>query len=416
MTDTKPLRTVPFHYLSAAPVTPPPSSRSSKKPASSRRSKPHDPQTTRDDLAKLGIKVKDFAYESLLPPVKPWRPLQIQPSLKRPGDDDEAHERRKRLRRESTEPVLEEEEMRAAMLASNRHQTRRRGFADLNREGNPSETEVPKLFSQLSDASFDASQPPALTMSQSQSQSQQTEPLVVTPIVTPNGSYDWSARAPSKGTPYTDMEKNNAESQFVPPIVLSYEDLGLHPPTEVAAPQADELPTARVEYKRAPSSSLQSQQTAVRFPTVADASPTPGRVFARPTPRRSLECGISVSSLPTPPRSRYRLRSRLGAPAQPRAAPIPATNKRKRSTSTLKANASKPSSTVPPTAYPRGKGRAKSTQESRLEAVEPIATKLSLAKKTSTPALAKSKSTAPPPPPPPAARRSTRSRGANPAS
>jgi hypothetical protein len=55
------------------------------------------PQPTPTDLAKLGIKVRDFAYESTLPPVRSvyLQPQQIQPSIP------------KRVCREDTEPMDE---------------------------------------------------------------------------------------------------------------------------------------------------------------------------------------------------------------------------------------------------------------------------------------------------------------------
>ncbi len=56
-----------------------------------------DPQPTSEELARLGVRVRDFVYDTTLPPVRPVyrQPRQIQPSIPR------------QLQREDTEPVDE---------------------------------------------------------------------------------------------------------------------------------------------------------------------------------------------------------------------------------------------------------------------------------------------------------------------
>ncbi|KAF8076650.1 hypothetical protein FPV67DRAFT_1664906 [Lyophyllum atratum] len=105
-----------------------PSSKPISKPAST-APVDIDPQSQghADTLARLGIKVRDFAYESKLPPIRPFRPRQIQPGPRplkrnrRDGEDDDVfyinpktgHEegsssKKARLEREITEPDIQQ--------------------------------------------------------------------------------------------------------------------------------------------------------------------------------------------------------------------------------------------------------------------------------------------------------------------
>jgi hypothetical protein len=79
----------------------------------------HDPQPTSGELARLGVRVRDFVYDTTLPPVRPVyrQPRQIQPSIPRqlqredtePVDESQSQSMgsRQTLGRTLTEPVLE---------------------------------------------------------------------------------------------------------------------------------------------------------------------------------------------------------------------------------------------------------------------------------------------------------------------
>lgn len=56
-----------------------------------------------DTLARLGIKARDFAYESTLPPIRPYRVRQVQPGL---GDGKSSVPKGPKLERQATEPDL----------------------------------------------------------------------------------------------------------------------------------------------------------------------------------------------------------------------------------------------------------------------------------------------------------------------
>lgn len=140
-------------------------------------------QPTATDLAKYGIKVRDFALESTLPPIAPvyLHPKQIQPNpgVLRPWQDNMAQSSSqagdgRKLENHPTQSLLIQPQPSGV--------TRQRGFVDL-RDYDTDNDELPE--SQDSSI-YTLSQPPL-----SYSQTQEYEEYVKTPIVTPNGSLQW---------------------------------------------------------------------------------------------------------------------------------------------------------------------------------------------------------------------------------
>ena len=126
-------------------------------------------QPTAEQLAKLGITVRDFAYESTLPPVAPvyFLPKQIQPDP-RVTRQEQGHPL-PLFRQLSVNPS--ETDGQAAPPAGG--VTRQRGFSDL-RDYGPYCIDIP-------DSQESGSQP-SLAYS---------DEYVKTPVVTPNGSLQW---------------------------------------------------------------------------------------------------------------------------------------------------------------------------------------------------------------------------------
>ena len=111
-------------------------------------------QPTTEQLAKFGITVRDFAYESTLPPIAPvyFLPKQIQPDP--------------RVTRAEPGPLsLSRQQSDAGGVI-----TRQRGFSDL-RDYSPYYVDTPESLSQPCSQGFDE--------------------YIKTPVVTPNGSLQW---------------------------------------------------------------------------------------------------------------------------------------------------------------------------------------------------------------------------------
>ncbi|KAF8351650.1 hypothetical protein F5887DRAFT_938491 [Amanita rubescens] len=111
-------------------------------------------QPTPEQLAKFGITVRDFAYESTLPPIAPvyFLPKQIQPDP--------------RVTRAEPSPLSLSRQLSDAAQPSG-GVTRQRGFSDL-RDYSPYYVDIPES--------------PC---------SQGIDEYVKTPVVTPNGSLKW---------------------------------------------------------------------------------------------------------------------------------------------------------------------------------------------------------------------------------
>lgn len=189
-----------------------------------------DSQQALDDLlASYGIKVRDFAYESTLPPIAPVRflPRQIQPGLKRVRQGEEENPfiqspprdtgaegsnfiKKLKLGREVTEPDLQ---------SSSLPPTRARGFTNLDDYDHSTESQLIST-SQQSDW---PSQPPL-----QYDDSQEFEPYIDTPLVTPNGSLQW----PVANTSSIPASQLDTASQDAASELLSYSQLGFTHPDE----------------------------------------------------------------------------------------------------------------------------------------------------------------------------------------
>lgn len=265
-------------------------------------------QPTTTDLASLGVKVRDFAYESTLPPVRPvyLHPRQIQPgieSLKRPrveGEEDDLNvqgeigrdPKKTKVIRTLTEPVLDE--------TSNSLPTRARGFTDIN-DYDPEDEFLGYSSQQAGYASTSQSQPPPQYF-----ESQESEPYVDTPLVTPNGSLHWKVTETSN-IPTSQMD---TESQAIVPEVLSYSQLGF--------PQDDSMDPSQQEETR---TNLSSPLSEIPSPSPM-TSPSPLQRRKPPVP--SSAPGSHISNSPqdalhvsTPPNTRYHLRKRMALTTQP---------------------------------------------------------------------------------------------------
>jgi hypothetical protein len=236
---------------------------------------PKEEQIKAPELAKLNIKVRDFAFEGTLPPIAPFHrtiypPVQVQAGprpLKRPRQHDDPFydgfsqpvagpsqpvalgsgrlegRKSKPLERENTEPADPNQPP---------PPLRQRGYADLTQYQPASQSQSqsqPQPQPQPYPAADNSPRtptrlPPIYTNSQSQNPwtpdyssqsqplpqfefSQESEPYIDTPLVTPNGSLQW---------PATDIEINSipesqmdTESQIPPPEILTYSQLGFSP-------------------------------------------------------------------------------------------------------------------------------------------------------------------------------------------
>ncbi|KAK0461988.1 uncharacterized protein EV420DRAFT_1242894, partial [Desarmillaria tabescens] len=204
-----------------------------------------------EDLAKFGIKARDFAYESKLPPIPPFRRKPPQSGLMRSpkrlrrfGEEDVDNEdvfsagKKPKLQRVDTEPVIEEPPSQ-----------RMPAYSDI--------TKLPPLL-------LPSSQPPIYD-------SQESEPYVDTPLVTPNGSLNWGF----KDTSSIPASQLDTASQATIPDLISMAQLGLARLVDLQKDDMDIEPVA------------------VSVPN----SPTPASVTA---PRLASPCPIRAPSPPIP--------------------------------------------------------------------------------------------------------------------
>ena len=139
-------------------------------------------QPTVGMLASLGIKVRDFAYESKLPPIQPIyrHPRQIQPAVVKrqwteSGEDhpfsqssSQPETSQKKLERTATEPAISP----APDLTD---------VDDYEYDSLHTDSQQPEIY------------PESQQMPPSIFESQESEPHVDTPLVTPKGSLQWPA-------------------------------------------------------------------------------------------------------------------------------------------------------------------------------------------------------------------------------
>lgn len=327
---------------------------------------PKEKQVTPAELAKLGIKVRDFAYECVLPPIPPYirgraqvivgrvpaprlqpneneedsDPFRAGPSQpkasfsKKPASQNRGRGKARSVERESTEP--DDSQLPPP--------SRERGYVDILTEYQPAFQSQPDAHSPRT--------PPALaplyTNSQSQSiwapeyssQSQsipsfaysQESNYIDTPLVTPNGSLQWPE--PEIGSaPISQMD---TDSQLPAVELLSYSQLGFTPiESQMESPSQSSMPPPLIRSSSSPLSAPPSSP----LPTVALApevrqrhsvgraisSPSPTRPSRSRSPRRRRRdespASSPLSDLLPSPQPRYNLRKRRAASpeAQPSA-------------------------------------------------------------------------------------------------
>jgi hypothetical protein len=259
-------------------------------------------------LASLGIKVRDFAFESKLPPIQPIyrHPRQIQPAVVRttlkrqwvePGEDDffsqsssQPETSQKKLERTSTEPAIL--------------------FA-------PDSTDI-------DDYEYDGLQQPndypgSQQMPLSIFESQESEPYVDTPLVTPQGSLQWAV-ADTSSIPASQLD---AESQFTALEPASHSSFSSKPSTTLnpTSPLASALSLASIDDSLNSSPPPPCGKTTTGLdqqpvdPTYDAHAPTMPRAL---TMRYHLRRRPVTSSSPLPTKSPSRLHN-----LRPRSAVIP---------------------------------------------------------------------------------------------
>lgn len=349
---------------------------------------PEEEQIKPSDLARYRVKVRDFAYESSLPPIAPYvrkmrAPLQVQAGprlLKRARQEYDREyddpfragpsqmravssgtgisrpgaKRSKPLGREVTEPVEGSQPL-----------MRERGFEDLTEyeAASQSQSQSQPTIESISSRPHPRtpiSLPPLYTNAQSQNTwnpdysspsqqpphfaySQESEPYIDTPLVTPNGSLQWPE--PDVRINSTTDSQMDTDSQLPPPDLFSYSQMGLtHPQSQIdnASPsQPGESQTLPPPNRRCPSSPL-SSVPASPLPvfTSPKASPGPSTGPSCPppsspspltrSPRRTEESEPPSTTVGSSSRSRsrspprYNLRKRQATSPARASAPPPA--------------------------------------------------------------------------------------------
>ncbi len=288
-----------------SPSSPPPS-------PGRRQPSPQRPPMSSEELARIGIKVRDFAYESKLPPIQPYRRPQVQPASPRrlahkQATDQDVGQAASKLARVMTEPVDESSQPR-----------RERAYENMDVDFPP--LMMPAEITQDQDWYIPQSQPPL-------TDSQESDPYVDTPLVTPNGSLQWI-----RDTTCIPASQLDTESQQPAPEMLSFAQLGFSQPDDDAmdvdlAPAFSRKTDSRLASPLTPLSSLSSISTPHSSPSPVPSprynlrkrpSPPPPAVQSRsrPATRRPPNSGriaqqkAAVSPRPRPVRKLARSTSR----------------------------------------------------------------------------------------------------------
>jgi hypothetical protein len=271
-------------------------------------------------LAKYGIKVRDFAYESTLPPINPvyFLPKQIQPDpgVLRPSQGPAPQP-------SSSSGVTKQIEKPPAELSIQLPGfVRQRGFFDL-RDYDADNDDLPDSQS----SSCMLLQPPP-------SYSQESDEYVKTPIVTPNGSLQWQdvdstpfqldncpplrplsfsqARTPTQG----ELGNKETTSTTPSPLSSSHSSFCISP-----SPVSTSLPKCRLRRRsshttRARQSHLGKDST----PTTVATSPA-SRYYLRK--RRNSPTASSTSKPATRSRLGLGAVSPFPKPSQSTTSPLP---------------------------------------------------------------------------------------------
>ncbi|KAJ7572528.1 hypothetical protein C8J56DRAFT_989366 [Mycena floridula] len=174
-------------------------------------------QPSVEELAELGIKVRDYIHDNPLPKIPSYRPTQIQPGLasyKRAGQDEEENSqgssKRQRLTLQRTEPVIRPNAL-----------SRARGFVNINNSFDSNEHEQHGFSQQTDSPPSPQSQLPQLGFIDSQD----SDEYINTPLVTPHGSLQWNVTDTS-AIPASQLDE---VLQPEAPEPLSYSQLGFSP-------------------------------------------------------------------------------------------------------------------------------------------------------------------------------------------
>ncbi|KAJ3567566.1 hypothetical protein NP233_g6286 [Leucocoprinus birnbaumii] len=276
-------------------------------------------------LLELGVKVRDFGYESTLPPVPTvyLQPRQIQPSVpKDVNDPNDPHyileeERKKKvytiestrkIQRTPTEPVLESD-----LLPPRRTLPKIRRTDALLDIGSQFDSEpqsqplpsYPALPYDITNTSQAASQPiPGLTMD-----SQQTEPWVDTPIVTPNGSLQWPEEPTSSTSPSTATQPKVVDLSASPPNPSMASEMSSTAGSDSQVPPEPEtMSYAQMGFappdSQAPISEGSAVESSMPIPSSLDRKEPNTSAVPRPSsPKRDMTPTNAIGRVePTPPR------------------------------------------------------------------------------------------------------------------
>ncbi|KAF8622087.1 hypothetical protein AX15_007231 [Amanita polypyramis BW_CC] len=243
-----------------------------------------------EQLVGLGIKVRDFAYESSLPPIAPvyFLPKQIQPDPRMTMPSQSPLLPLQLLHRLAPFPTGDSKKLGKKPTESTIRSsgvTRQRGFSDL-RDYGPCSDDVPD--SQDSSPSHSQPQP-------SLSYSQNCDEYVKTPVVTPNGSLQWQ----DAGTDDASLLKPDTS---VPIRPLSYSQHEESPRKEELFATPSPLSPANSSFSMSPSP-MPSSKPILHKHRALRRSPRPIRA------RQSLRSKDPVTSSPASA-SRYYLRKR----------------------------------------------------------------------------------------------------------
>lgn len=328
------------------------------------------PQLSPEALARHGIKVRDFAYESNLPslPSIPRvrqlslaaRPLKRTKRQNEQSDDvfaidasqsdaanpfraslltlDHDHgtsrgipNKSKSLERKSTEPAIIPERQRQRPF-------RDVGYVDLSQHASGSQAvqrsalNTPTPITPTPNRIYTSSPmtlpfPFSTTFPSLAGESQGTEPSIDTPLATPKGSQTWPTIA-------TDVPASQLDGESQPPVTedMTYSQLGFSASSQVLEPNLDldgrdtlspnsprptepastppQPPPRRLNGVRASSPSSPSPRNrAIRLPTSPDAQSSSQNVVPTTTPRYFLrKHGTPVQASATSPASPHRKR------------------------------------------------------------------------------------------------------------
>ncbi|KAL0949258.1 hypothetical protein HGRIS_009336 [Hohenbuehelia grisea] len=275
---------------SVTPATPPPKPRPARNQGPTKSDHP-----SAEELERLGIKVRDFAYESTLPPIAPWVHRQILPSV---GP-----------RRENTEPDIEQSQSQSlddddelSDVSPNEFSRITSWTSRLGKRPRPSIQ--PSHFAT----------PPQKQPSLGHFDESQESAYIRTPIVTPNGSLQWHDADIASAGPASQLD---GASQIPEPEVMSYSQLGFAPPDE--SPRRHGTPSPRREPSSAFSSPLSSPPSSLEFipggPLASTSAPANSDAASKPNSKPSVPASASLTAIPPDPSSpstntRYYLRKR----------------------------------------------------------------------------------------------------------